>query len=200
MSYYGEKSADSILKQVVSQELDELYCGKKVSSRKMPGFIAYRIFKSFVLPIVIVLFGILWRLTASAIFFACVVLIVSLALFFAENKLVALIAHEAKKAPDKKIATVISELCVCEEYNSAAFHDIKRRHTIIKATICSAFGLLILGVSVYFFVPFTIYTHTEDGYCVSLCRTGFVSHQCVEQYHNGEPVIGIKSGAYKNNF
>ncbi len=200
MSYYSEKSADSILKQLISQELDEMYRGKKVSSKKLPGFVAYRIFNCLVFPIVIVLFGLLCRLAAPAIFFACAVLIVSLVLFFSENKLAALIAHESKKAPDKKISTIISEICVCEECDSSAFRRIKRRHTIIKATIGSAFGLLIAGVSVYFFVPFTIYTHTEGGYAVSLCRTGLEGKQSVEQYHNGEPVVGIKSGAYKNNY
>lgn len=200
MSYYGEKSADSILKQVISQELDEMYCGKKVSSKKLPGFIAGHIFKSLVIPIVIALYGTLCSLAVPAILVACIMLIISFIQFATENKLVALIAHEAKKAPDKKISTIISEICVCEENDSADFRRIKRRHTIIKATICSAFGLLIAGVSVYYFVPFTIYSRTEGGYAVSLCRTGLVGKQSVERYHNGEPVVGIKSGAYKNNY
>lgn len=56
------------------------------------------------------------------------------------------------------------------------------------------------GGAAYLFAPITLYSRTDGGYVITLCRTGLSGDSKINPYRNGEPVVGIKSGAFKNNF
>lgn len=201
MSYYGEKKADDILVEIVASELAEFSGGQAVSSPKMAGFIARRLFKSLVIPAVAALFGLLIpKLMFVAAVFS-VIEIISLVKFFSGDKMVSLIAAEAKKAPDKKISTIISEICVRNGTGTAfVLRESKKTRKPVIITVCAIFAALIAGGAAYLFMPITLYTETEGGYAVSLCRTGLTGNVTVESYKDGKPVVGINSGAFKNNF
>ena len=73
-----------------------------------------------------------------------------------------------------------------------------RKHVII--TLCVIFGAIFAGGAAYLFLPITLYSETDGGYTVTLCRTGLTGNASVERYKDGKPVVGINSGAFKNNF
>lgn len=206
MSYYSQKNTEDILREIVTSELMEFSGGAAVSSPKMARFIVHEIFGSLIKLGVAALFGtVFFKLTLLFVIVAGVIEIVNWVKLLRKDMMVELICEEAKKAPDKRISTLIAENCV-RGGNGAAFtlretKPAKKRVVLpIVITLCSVFTVLTAGAAVYLFVPITLYAETSGGYAVSLCRTGLAGNASVESYRNGEPVIGINSGAFKNNF
>ncbi|MGN0678250.1 MAG: leucine-rich repeat domain-containing protein [Oscillospiraceae bacterium] len=204
LSYYSEKKADDILVEIVERELAEFSGGVTVSSAKIVVFVIRRLVKGLVPLIVAALFGLMMRLVVPFVIVAAIFEIVSLVKYFSNGCLVMLISEEAKKAPDKKISTIISEICECGNSGAFALRTTKsvRKPKIkpIAITLCVVFGLIIAGGAAYLFAPITLYSRTDDGYVITLCRTGLSGDAKIDPYRNGEPIVGIKSGAFKNNF
>ena len=203
MSYYGEKKAEDILKETVERELSEFSGGAAVSSPKMAGFIARRLANSLVPLGVGALFGLVLHLVVPFVIIAAILELFSLVQFFSGDRLVNLICEAAKKAPDKKISTIIAENCLRDESHPLPLRETKPRKVGAKPfiiTFCALFGAFVLGVVAFFCLPITLYSNTEGGCAVSLCRAGLSSSVTIEPYKNGKPVVGINSGAFKNNF
>ncbi len=204
MSYYRETSAENILKDVVISELNEFSCGAEVTSSRLTGFTLRKIFKDLIILAAAALLSLLFVLIPLFIV-GLIIVIVDLVKYFNGNKLVYFIMSEAKKMPDKRISTIISEECIRGEPlpDGSPFREIKRKAAHWKKpliiTLCSVFGAAVVTGVVYLFVPITLYEDIEGGCAVVYARTGLASSAEVEPYHDGKAVVGIKSGAYKNN-
>lgn len=204
MSYYGETSAETILKDVVISELNEFSCGAEVTSPNLAKFTRRKVFKNLIALVATMFFSLI-SMSIFLFIFVLIIVIINLEKYFNGDKLVFFIMSEAKKMPDKKISTIISEQCIRSEplYDGICICEIK--HTTVHRkkpfiiALCSVFGAVILTGIVYLFVPITLYKDVEGGCAVVYARTGFMRHSEVEAYHDGKAVVGIKSGAYKNN-
>lgn len=207
MSYYGEKSADNILKDIVICELNEFSCGASVTSPNLASFTKRKVLKNLGILAAIFLFSLvsMWfHLFLGALVFV----IYNLSKYFKGNRLVYFIMSEAKKMPDKKISTIISEQCVRGEplpdgsfpfETTPTSTNISRIKKPIIITLCSVVGVALLTGIAYLFIPITLYEDVEGGCAVTYARTGIMGRAEVEAYHDGKAVVGIKSGAYKNN-
>ncbi len=204
MSYYGEKSAENILKDVVISELNEFSCGANVTSPNLKKFTQRKVIRNLIL-LAAALFLSLLFMSIHLFFIALVLAIINMTKYFKGNKLVSFIMSEAKRMPDKKISTIISEQCVIGEESPFDNFPYEANHTashIIKPliiTLCSVFGVALMTGIAYLVIPITLYEDTEGGCAVVYARTGVMGHAEVEAYHDGKAVVGIKSGAYKNN-
>lgn len=204
MSYYGGTSAENILKDIVISELNEFSCGENVTSPNLMKFTRQKVFKSLII-LAATMFLSLISMSIFLFIFVLIIVIINLVKYFNGNKLVFFIMSEAKRMPDKKISTIISEQCIRGESlpDDSFLSEIK--HTTahwIKPFIivlCSVIGAAVIAGGVYLFVPITQYEDVEGGCAVVYARTGLMGHTKIDAYHDGKAVIGIKSGAYKNN-
>ncbi len=204
MSYYGEKSADNILRDAVISELNEFSHGAEVTSPNLKKFIQQKVLKNIAILVAALLLNFLFK--GLLLFFAALAfVIINLSKYSKGNGLVYFIMSEAKKMPDKKISTIISEQCVLGELFPDVSFPGKARYTAphtkkaLIISLCSIFGAVLLAGIAYLFIPITLYEDADGGCAVVYARTGVMSRANVEAYHDGKAVVGIKSGAYKNN-